>query len=48
MSIVKEGDKVVRGQRIAEKPEGALGAHIYSSVCGTVTAVDENQIVIEE
>lgn len=47
-AIVKEGDKVKRGQVIAVKPEGALGANIFSSVCGTVKSVDEIQVVIEE
>lgn len=47
-AIVKEGDKVKRGQVIAAKPEGALGANIFSSVCGTVKSVDETRIVVEE
>lgn len=47
-AIVKEGDKVERGQLIAVKPEGALGANIFSSICGTVKSVDEVQIAIEE
>lgn len=46
--IVKKEDKVKRGQMIASKPEGALGAHIYSSVSGKVASVDENQIIIDE
>lgn len=46
--IVKKDDKVKRGQMIASKPEGALGAHIYSSVSGKVASVDENQIIIDE
>lgn len=46
--IVKKDDKVKRGQMIASKPEGALGAHIYSSVSGKVAFVDENQIIIDE
>lgn len=47
-AIVKEGDKVERGQLIAVKPEGALGANIFSSICGTVKSVDEVQVAIEE
>lgn len=46
--IVKKDNKVKRGQMIASKPEGALGAHIYSSVSGKVASVDENQIIIDE
>lgn len=48
VSIVKTGDKVQRGQKIADKPEGALGAPVYSSVSGEVKTVDDNQIVISE
>lgn len=47
-AIVKAGDKVERGQLIAEKPEGALSANIYSSVCGTVKSVDDEKIAVEE
>jgi len=43
--IVKVGEEVKRGQRIAE-PNG-LGANIHSSVNGKVTAVNENEIIIE-
>lgn len=46
--VVKERTKVKRGQMIARKPENALGSPIYSSVCGEVKSVDENQIVIKE
>lgn len=47
-AIVKEGDKVKRGQMIASKSTRALGANIFSSVCGTVSAVEESRIVIDE
>lgn len=46
--VVKVKESVKRGQMIARKQEGALGSPIYSSVCGKVKSVDENQIVIDE
>ena len=38
-AIVKKGDKVVVGQRIAEAP-GFMSANIHAPISGTVTAVD--------
>lgn len=46
--VVKKGDKVQRGQMIAAKPEGALGANIFTSVSGTVASVEEDRIVVSE
>lgn len=46
--VVKKGDKVQRGQMIAAKPEGALGANIFTSVSGTVVSVEEERIVVSE
>lgn len=46
--LVKAMMTVKRGQMIARTPKGALGSPIYSSICGIVKSVDENQIVIEE
>lgn len=46
--VVKVKESVKRGQMIARKQEGALGSPIYSSVCGKVKSIDENQIVIDE
>lgn len=43
--VVKEGDKVARGQCIAE-PEG-LGARIHASVSGCVKSVTDSGILIE-
>lgn len=43
---VAPGQRVLRGQRIAEKPENALGANIFSSVTGTVQEVGERSITI--
>lgn len=45
--VVEKGDKVKRGQLIAKKADGALGSPIYSSVCGRVQSVNENQISIK-
>ena len=39
--VVEPGQSVLRGQCIAEKPENALGANIFSSVTGTVQEVSE-------
>ncbi|MFS8541877.1 MAG: hypothetical protein LOD89_07295, partial [Tissierellales bacterium] len=44
-AVVKVGEEVKRGQRIAE-PNG-LGAYIHSSVNGKVVSVNENEIIIE-
>ncbi|NLM06065.1 MAG: proline reductase-associated electron transfer protein PrdC [Tissierellia bacterium] len=50
--VVKEGDKVLRGQLIAKMPEEMLGSNLYSSVNGTIEeisditiniAIDDNQ-----
>lgn len=37
--IVREGDRVVVGQVVAEVPEGKLGAPVHASISGVVTAV---------
>ena len=47
-AVKQIGDSVKRGEKIAVKPEGALGANIFTSVSGTVIAVEEDKIVIEE
>ena len=44
--VVKAGDRVTKGQLIAEIPEKSLGARIHASVSGTVTDVTNNSIVI--
>lgn len=46
--VVKTGETIRRGQMLAKKPDGVLGAPIYSSVCGKVKSIDEIQIVIDE
>ncbi len=40
LPLVKAGDRVKRGQRIASIPEGKLGAAIHASIAGTVTKVN--------
>lgn len=44
---VVEGDKIVRGQLIASVGEGELGANLFSSVSGSVTGIDENEIRVQ-
>ncbi|MGX7112815.1 proline reductase-associated electron transfer protein PrdC [Gemella cuniculi] len=46
--VVEENAVVERGQLIAKKPDGVLGSNIFSSVCGKVIEIRENEIVIEE
>jgi len=43
--IVKKGEKIERGQCIAE-PQG-LGAKIHSSISGNVLEINENEIIVE-
>ena len=42
--IVKKGDRVLTGQKIAEAA-GFVSAPIYASVSGTVKAVEERRVV---
>lgn len=44
--VVKAGDAVRRGQRIASKPEGALGANLFTSVSGVVASVTDSEIAV--
>lgn len=44
--VVKAGDRVTKGQLIAEIPEKSLGARIHASVSGTVTNVTNSSIEI--
>lgn len=46
MPVVKKGDKVIRGQKIAEAREG-LSVAIHSSIDGVVEKVTEKEIVIK-
>ena len=45
-AVVKTGDKVERGQMIAEPGKG-LSVAIHASISGTVTEVNEKYVVIE-
>lgn len=44
--IVKKGDKVKHGQKIADIPKGKLGAVIHASIGGIISSVTEKEIVI--
>lgn len=46
--VVRQGDRVERGSLIAAVPEGKLGANLHASLAGTVTAVTEQEIIIEQ
>jgi proline reductase-associated electron transfer protein PrdC len=43
---VVEGDKIVRGQLLGSVKENELGVNLFSSVTGTVTRVDQDEIVV--
>ena len=45
-AVVKEGDKVTKGQMIAEPAKG-LSVGIHASVTGTVTEVNDKYVIIE-
>lgn len=45
--VVAVGDQVTRGQMIGEIPEGALGARVFASIDGKVTAVGDGKITIQ-
>jgi Na+-translocating ferredoxin:NAD+ oxidoreductase RnfC subunit len=47
LPVVKIGDVVRKGDRVASMPDEALGAHVHASIDGTVRSVDETAIVIE-
>ena len=47
LPVVKEGDRVKKGDLIGEIPEGALGARVHASIDGTVTSIGDS-IVIEQ
>jgi len=44
--VVKIGDRVEKGQLIAEIPEKSLGARVHASISGTVTDVSNSFIAI--
>jgi Na+-translocating ferredoxin:NAD+ oxidoreductase RnfC subunit len=47
LPVVAVGDSVRRGDVIGDIPEGALGARVHASVDGTVSVVDDRQIIIQ-
>ena len=47
LPVIAKGDRVKKGDLIAEIPEGALGARIHASIDGTVSAVDDEKIIIQ-
>jgi len=47
LPVVAEGDRVQKGDLVGEIPEGALGARVHASIDGTVSAVDDKQVVIQ-
>lgn len=44
--VVKQGEKVARGQLVGEIPDGALGARYHASISGVVTEVNAKWIGI--
>jgi Na+-translocating ferredoxin:NAD+ oxidoreductase RnfC subunit len=47
LPVIKEGDRVKKGDLIGEIPQGALGARVHASIDGTVTSIGDS-IVIEQ
>jgi Na+-translocating ferredoxin:NAD+ oxidoreductase RnfC subunit len=47
LPVVARGDRVKKGDLIAEIPEGALGARIHASIAGTVSSFDDQRITIQ-
>jgi Na+-translocating ferredoxin:NAD+ oxidoreductase RnfC subunit len=45
--VVKVGDRVAVGDKVAAIKDGALGANIHSSISGRVTSVDGSSVQIE-
>lgn len=45
--VVAVGDKVEKGQLIAQIQEGKLGSSLHASIAGTITAIDGDSIVIQ-
>lgn len=43
--FVKEGDRVIKGQPIADAPDGALGARLHASIDGTVVSVADEIVI---
>jgi len=45
LPVVKEGDRVKKGDLIGEIPEGVLGARVHASIEGMVESVGENIVI---
>jgi cobalamin reductase len=43
--VVKEGDRVKKGDLVGEIPEGALGARVHASIDGVVDSVNESIVI---
>ena len=47
LPVVKQGDRVKKGDLIGEIPEGALGARVHASIDGTVESVNEKIVITQ-
>ena len=47
LPVVKQGDRVRKGDLIGEIPEGALGARVHASIDGTVESIDEDIVITQ-
>jgi Na+-translocating ferredoxin:NAD+ oxidoreductase RnfC subunit len=45
--VVKEGNRVKKGDLIGEIPEGALGARVHASIDGTVESVSDMVVIAQ-
>ena len=46
LPVVKPGDKILKGDLIADMPPGKLGAKIHASIDGLITSIDPEKIII--
>lgn len=47
LPVVKEGDKVVKGELVARIQDNKLGANLHASISGVIKSVNAKNIVIE-
>ena len=47
LPVVKQGDRVKKGDLIGEIPEGALGARVHASIDGTVESVSDMVVIAQ-
>ena len=47
LPVIRQGARVIKGELIAEIPEGKLGANIHASIDGRVSSVDDINITLE-